>query len=192
MRPRSFRTQGTHMGLTHVRATIQSVDKSGIAIEANFLVDTGAIDCLLPASLLRQAGVEPESTRTYELADGQLMEFPVGFARIEFMEEVAIAKVIFGPEDCEPLLGVVALECAGFSVDPVNQTLKHMVSRSLKKLLESALPARSRRVRDVGMDDAQLAESIRGIVQKCPDLLWHVSTTDGHELHGQRRRLERL
>jgi len=128
------------MGLTHVTATVKSVGHIGVPVEANFLVDTGAIDCLLPASMLRRAGVEPESTRTYELADGQLMEFQVGFARIELMEEVALAKVIFGPEGCEPLLGVVALECAGFIVDPVNQTLKRMASRSLKTLEDPPYP----------------------------------------------------
>ncbi len=181
-----------HMGLTHVTATIRSVGHSGTPVEARFLVDTGAIDCLLPASVLRRAGVEPESTRTYELADGQRVEFPVGFARIEFMEEVAIAKVVFGPEDCEPLLGVVALECAGFTVDPVNQTLKRMAVRSLKKLPESAVASRSRGVRCIGADHAQRAEPVRGMVEKGPDLLWHMSPTHSHELHRPWRRLEGL
>ncbi len=35
-----------------------------------------------------------------------------------------VAQVIFGPDDAEPILGVVALENTGIGVDPVTRTLK--------------------------------------------------------------------
>jgi len=81
---------------------------------------------------LRRAGIEPQRSEFYELADGQLIEFPVGVARIEFMGSLAIARIIFGPEDSEPILGTMALEYAGFIVDPFTQTLKRLAARSLK------------------------------------------------------------
>ena len=121
------------MGITHVSATVKPILPGGSSITAEFLVDTGAIDCLLPASLLRQAGIEPDRADFYELADGELVELPVAAARIEFMGSMVIAKVIFGPEDAEPLLGAMALEYAGFVVDPSSQTLRRLGARSLKK-----------------------------------------------------------
>lgn len=129
---RRVRSQGTNMGLTHVTATVAPLQGEGSPVTDTFLVDTGAIDCLLPASVLHRAGIEPQRADFYELADGQLIEFPVGVARIEFMGSLAIAKVIFGPEGSEPILGAMALEYAGFTVDPSSQTLKRLAARSLK------------------------------------------------------------
>jgi len=98
---------------------------------------------LLPASHLRRAGIEPQRWDFYELADGQLIEFPVGVARIEFMGSLAIARVIFGPEDSEPILGAMALEYAGFTVDPSTQTLKRLAARSLKSARPNPTPIRA-------------------------------------------------
>jgi hypothetical protein len=39
---------------------------------------------------------------------------------------------MFGPDDCEPLLGVIALESAGFMLDPVAQRIRKLPARSLK------------------------------------------------------------
>ena len=72
------------------------------------LVDTGATDCYIPASRLREVGIEPGGQRTYELADGTEIALGVGVARIEFMGDIVGATVIFGEEDCEPILGVTA------------------------------------------------------------------------------------
>lgn len=130
---RLARKKGMLMGITHVSATVKPILPGGSSVTAEFLVDTGAIDCLLPASLLRQAGIEPDRADFYELADGELVELPVAAARIEFMGSMVIARVIFGPEDAEPLLGAMALEYAGFVVDPSSQTLRRLGARSLKK-----------------------------------------------------------
>jgi clan AA aspartic protease len=140
---RRVKTQGTNMGLTHVTATVSRLEGAGVPVTGTFLVDTGAIDCLLPASHLRRAGIEPQRSEFYELADGQLIEFPVGVARIEFMGSLAIARIIFGPEDSEPILGAMALEYAGFTVDPSTQTLKRFAARSLKPARPTSTPARA-------------------------------------------------
>jgi hypothetical protein len=52
--------------------------------------------------------------------------------QIEVMGEVTAGRVIFGPDDAEPLLGVTALESAGFTVDPGSQTLKRLPAIPLK------------------------------------------------------------
>ena len=122
------------MGLTYAIATVGALDGAGTPVEAKFLIDTGAIDCLMPASALRSAGVQPEGSAVYELADGQSIELTFGWARIRFLDTVAVAKIIFGPEGAEPLLGAIALEDAGFSVDPATNTLKRVVVRSLKRV----------------------------------------------------------
>lgn len=120
------------MGVTYVTTKFESLTKSAVAYEAQFLVDTGAIDCLAPANALVQAGVSVEGRDVYELADGSVAEFPLGFARVSFMGSETVTRVIFGPDDAEPLLGVVALESTGIGVDPVTRTLRRMAAKPLK------------------------------------------------------------
>lgn len=134
MNVRSLRKEATPMGLTYTRATVEALDRANSPVEARFLIDTGAIDCLLPASVLDRAGIQPEGKALYELADGRTIELSFGRARIRFAEGIAVAKVILGPEGSEPILGAIALEDAGFAVDPATQTLKRLATRSLKKL----------------------------------------------------------
>ena len=43
-----------------------------------------------------------------------------------------VTKIIFGPDQVEPLLGVTALESVGIGVDPVTQTLKRYGALPLK------------------------------------------------------------
>jgi len=121
------------MGLTYVTTQITDLARSGKPYEASFLVDTGAIDCMVSASALRDAGVLVEGRDSYELANGSLIEYPYGFARVSFMGSETVTQVIFGPEDAEPILGVVALENTGIGVDPVSKTLKRMAAKPLKR-----------------------------------------------------------
>ena len=101
------------MGITHVTARVVDVGRTGEPYEAEFLVDTGSLHCLVPASGLHRAGVEPEGSRVYELASGEPIELQYGFARISFLGDETVSHVIFGAENAEPLLGVVALENTG-------------------------------------------------------------------------------
>ncbi|MBF0136418.1 MAG: hypothetical protein H7833_05015 [Magnetococcus sp. DMHC-1] len=120
------------MGTTHVMVEIKNLAADQPPYKDNFLVDTGAIHCLAAASHLRKAGIGEEGRATCELADGSRSEFSYGFARILFMGMETVAQVIFGPEGCEPLLGVVALENTGVGVDPVTQSLRRLSAISLK------------------------------------------------------------
>ncbi|MEM8866107.1 MAG: aspartyl protease family protein [Planctomycetota bacterium] len=120
------------MGITHVTAKLASTRDTGDPYEADFLVDTGALHCLAPASEVEKAGIQRRSKRSYELANGELVEFEVGFAELSVLGEQTVIEVIFGPENAEPILGVLALESLGIVVDPVSQTLKRLHAFPLK------------------------------------------------------------
>jgi hypothetical protein len=68
----------------------------------------------------------------YELADGPLEEYDFGLVQISFMGEVTAGRVVFGPDNAEPLLGVTALESVGITVDPANRTMKRLPAIPLK------------------------------------------------------------
>lgn len=120
------------MGVTHVTTELRSLTGRKKPYRAEFLVDTGAIDCMAPASKLKKAGIKVEGKSIYELADGTPLEMKFGFARVSFVGDETVTRVIFGPEDCEPLLGVVALESTGIIVDPRTQTLRRLAAKPLK------------------------------------------------------------
>ncbi len=120
------------MGITHVTTRISSLAKEGEPWEADFLVDTGAIDCLAPKDKLAQAGVRPEGKAVYELANGQPVEYEYGFARVTFLGAETVVQVIFGPPGTEPILGAVALENTGVTVDPASKTLRRLHAKPLK------------------------------------------------------------
>lgn len=118
------------MGLTHIAVKVRNRD-SNETFSANFLVDTGATDSMVPARELKRIGIEPTGKKTYEVATGELQQFDVAYAEISFLDETLTSRVIFGPDNAEPILGVIALESMGVIVDPVNHTLKK-VGLSLK------------------------------------------------------------
>jgi clan AA aspartic protease len=120
------------MRLIHVTTTLRASQKARKEFQADFLVDTGAIDSLVPAKALRKAGIKPRGRMAYELADGKTVEYDFGLAEIEFMGEVTSGRVIFGPDEAEPILGATALESVGILVDPANRTLKRLPAIPLK------------------------------------------------------------
>jgi clan AA aspartic protease len=122
------------MGLTQVTVAVCNPADRQRRWEGLFLVDTGAIDCLVPGNRLREIGIEPEGEPVYELADGTKVTFPIGAARFEFMGEFVPANVIFGADDVEPILGTVVLESVGIEVDPRNQRLKRLPAVRLKMI----------------------------------------------------------
>jgi hypothetical protein len=73
------------MGLTYTTVSLRPLTGSKKRLEESFLVDTGAIDCLVSGAKLRKVGIKPEGKDVYELADGTTVELPYGFARVTFM-----------------------------------------------------------------------------------------------------------
>jgi clan AA aspartic protease len=126
------------MGLTHVTVTLRASPTARKRYEADFLVDTGATDSMAPGRRLRAIGISPVGRTTYELADGTPKEFAFGTAIIEFMGDITAGRVIFGPDNAEPILGVTALESTGVVVNPKTNTLKRLPAISLKTNLRSS------------------------------------------------------
>ena len=122
------------MGIIHVDVTVRNPAEPDKGRRAPFLVDTGAIDSLVPRPWLEAIGLRPESQRIYETADGRDVTMDVAVGKFEVMGELAGGLVIFGDDDAEPLLGVTVLESAGIEVDPRNQRLKKLPSVRLKVL----------------------------------------------------------
>jgi clan AA aspartic protease len=120
------------MGLTHVTVRLSRPSEINGGYEADFLIDTGATDCLAPAAELRRAGIQPVGRTAYELANGQVEEYEFGLAEIRFMGEITAGRVIFGPNNAEPILGVTALESVGITIDPATRTLKRLPAIPLK------------------------------------------------------------
>ena len=120
------------MGLTHVVVRLFNAPSQG-TYNADFLVDTGAMDTMAPGSALKKIGIQPIGKDIYELANGEVVEWEYGNAEMEFMGTVVPTRIIFGPDDIEPILGVIALEMAGFMVDPKNQKLRKLRARPLKR-----------------------------------------------------------
>jgi len=73
------------VGAIHVPVTLRVLNGGG-TFAADFLVDTGATDCLAPAAELRKIHMQPVGKMTYELADGTAHEYPFGLARVESVD----------------------------------------------------------------------------------------------------------
>jgi len=132
-KPKGF----SNLGLTHVAVRIKNFG-SEESYTADFLVDTGAWHSMAPASELKRLGVKPLGSRKYELASGELVEYQFGPAMISFLGELAVTEILFGPDNVEPILGCLALESAGYLVDPKNQRLTKLDALPLKsKALKS-------------------------------------------------------
>ena len=114
------------MGAAHVTAVVRNPAEPDRTWEGLFLVDTGAVNCLVPRQHLEAIGLTSKGHREYGLADGSevRMEFTTG--EIEFMGEIVGVGIVFGGADSEPLLGVTALESAGIEEDPHNQSLRKL------------------------------------------------------------------
>lgn len=121
------------MGLIHVTTRVSNLQRNGTPYEADFLVDTGAVDCMADANVLEAAGIQREGKAVYELASGEPVEYEYGFARVSFMGTETVTPIIFGPSGVEPILGVIALESTGITVDPTTRTLKRLPARPLKR-----------------------------------------------------------
>jgi clan AA aspartic protease len=113
----------TDLGHVYTEITVRPLAGSRKAWTGPALVDTGATDTFLPASVLRKLGIRPAGRRSYELADGTEQVLPIGFGVVEILGRAAGGTLVFAGEDEEPLLGVIVLESTGFWIDPQRERL---------------------------------------------------------------------
>src|ERR1051325_725842 len=90
-----------HMGFIRVEVRLRDFS-SGDTYQSEFLVDTGATDSMVPASELKKIGVTAVGKMTYELANGNIEEYPFGLAEISFINKPTAGRVFFGPDNIEP------------------------------------------------------------------------------------------
>lgn len=110
------------MGTFTVFVEVRNPDgRQFVGVEA--LVDTGASDTVLPQAVLRQLEITPIDRSSYRVADGRIVEYDVGEARIRIDGSERTALVVFGPEGTTALLGATTLELFHLAVDPVEQRL---------------------------------------------------------------------
>ena len=119
---------GEIMGLIYAPVTIRNPADSSKYWEGTFLVDTGAIDSLVPRDVLDTIGVAPKGQREYTLADGSKVDLDAAPAAMEIMGTLIGTMVVFGEAGSKPLLGRISLNAAGIKVDPHNQTLTKLPS----------------------------------------------------------------
>jgi clan AA aspartic protease len=118
--------------MTHVTVTVRNPAAPNKTWEGLFLVDTGAVDSLVPGKALRKIGMAPKSERTYELADGSEVKMKITTGELEFMGEIVGSTIIVGADDAEPILGATALESVGIEVDPRSHRLRRLPAARLK------------------------------------------------------------
>ena len=131
-RRKTVQKLGESVGATYISVAIRNPAEPERVWEGEFLVDTGAVDTLVPRQHLEAIGIAPKKQRTYGLADGQELIMDIAGADLEFMDESTYGTVIFGAENVEPLLGVTALESVGIEVDPHNATLNKLPASRLR------------------------------------------------------------
>jgi clan AA aspartic protease len=113
----------TDLGHIYVEITVRPLAGSIKSWKGTALVDTGATDTFLPASVLRKLGIKPSARRSYELADGTEQDLPIGFGVVEVLGRAAGSTLVFAGEKEEPLLGVTVLESTGLWLDPQHERL---------------------------------------------------------------------
>jgi clan AA aspartic protease len=112
------------MGLTHIDVTIANPRAPNRSARIRFLVDSGAVYSVVPATVLRKLGVKPHSRRTFTLADGSEIKRRIGDVLFRFDGRQGASPVIFGEKDDSVLLGTVSLEALGLILDPFKRALR--------------------------------------------------------------------
>ena len=92
-------------------------------VTVSALVDTVATMTAVPASVLRQLGVEPTTRKAFQFAEGEVRTMDVGYARVRVEGQEIMTQVLFNDEGTPALLGAIALENAFLGVDPLAQRL---------------------------------------------------------------------
>lgn len=77
----------------------------------------------MPKGVLKAIGIKPYGTETFTLADGSTIRREVGNAFIQIDGRQAPSPIIFGEKGDGSLLGIIALESLGFTIDPRTRRL---------------------------------------------------------------------
>jgi clan AA aspartic protease len=106
------------MGLTYVNVAIANPTDLKRLRRKKLFADSGALYSIVPKETLRAINIRPYGTETFTLADGSTITRDVGNAFIRINGRQAPTPVIFGEKSDGSLLGVIALESLGLTIDP--------------------------------------------------------------------------
>jgi len=112
------------MGLTVLEVRVGNVADPGVTRAIEFLVDSGAVYSVVPASILEELKIKPIAEQTFRLADGSKIVRKKGGALFRYGDQVGVADVIFGEEGDSTLLGAFTLEALGLALDPFKRELR--------------------------------------------------------------------
>ena len=112
------------MGIFSVPIEISDIQRRRAAVSVNALVDTGAITTVIPASVLRSAGIVPTARQTFQYADGRESELEMAQANVRVDGRETVTWVAFGEDEAVFLLGAYTLEGVFMKADPVNRRLE--------------------------------------------------------------------
>lgn len=107
----------------HVKASVFNLTDPTQRADLEFMVDSGAVYTVIPSGTLEGLGILPHSERTFSLADGRQVTWPVGNAGFSIGLRQGASVVVFGQDDTPHLLGVATLEELGLGLDPVHREL---------------------------------------------------------------------
>ena len=113
-------------GITHLSLRIANPREPDRRFDQQLIVDTGALYSIVPARLLAEIGIQPDWSRTFEVADGRRVQRQVGSALYELEGIRAAAPVVFGRRTDAAVLGAVTLEALGFALDPLQRAIRPM------------------------------------------------------------------
>ena len=125
------------MAITFVKVKVVNMANPKRSRRYLFLVDSGAVNSVLPQNELIKLGIKPTSEEEFTLANGEIFKKSVGNALFEFEGKLRAAPVIFGDKGIF-LLGATTLEALGLILDPIRRQLK-----PLPMLLMNWLPRSS-------------------------------------------------
>jgi predicted aspartyl protease len=111
------------MALTFLKVRVRNPENRRKSRLYSFLIDSGAVYTVMPASQLQRLGIKASSTEQFTLANGESVEYPVGNAYFEYKNKTRAAPVVFGGDDVF-LLGATTIEALGMILDPIRRELK--------------------------------------------------------------------
>jgi clan AA aspartic protease len=111
------------MGLTVLEIRVGNPADPEVTKPVEFLIDSGAIYSVVPASILQELKIKPIAEQTFRLADGSKITRRKGVALFKYGEQIGGADVVFGEEGDSTLLGAFTLEALGLALDPLKRQL---------------------------------------------------------------------
>jgi clan AA aspartic protease len=111
------------MGLTVLDVEVANPSAPEKTRLVQFLIDSGAVYSVVPATILEELGITPLAEKSFRLADGSKILRKKGGAVFKYKGEVGVADVIFGEPGDSTLLGAFTLEALGMALDPLRREL---------------------------------------------------------------------